>query len=67
MKRGMTFVTVYRFRVWENDLGRFVAHQRMGRRAAIATLQGQMVEGSATEVLVSEIDEEGLTIRDFAT
>lgn len=59
----MTFVTVYRFKVWNNDVGDFVVSLRMGTRAAIEMAQGEIIEGTATEVPVAEINAEGLTKR----
>ena len=57
----MTFVTVYRFKVWNSDVGDFVVSLRMGTRAAIEMAHGEIVEGSATEVPVAEINSEGFT------
>ena len=57
----MTFVTVYRFKIWNAEIGEFVLSLRMGTRAAIETAGGEIVEGSGTEVPVTELDPRGFT------
>jgi hypothetical protein len=57
----MTFVTVYRFKIWNNDIGDFVLSLRMGTRAAIKMARGEIDEGTATEVPVADIDDNGFT------
>lgn len=60
----MTFVTVYRFKVWNPEIGEFVLSLRLGTRAAIAMVRGEIIEGSGTEVPVTHIDDKGFTRRD---
>jgi len=62
----MTFVTVYKFKVWNGEIGAFVESLRMGTRAAIGTVGGEITEGSATEVPATELDRKGFTTKDAA-
>ncbi|HLY07008.1 MAG TPA: hypothetical protein VKR31_14780 [Rhizomicrobium sp.] len=59
----MTFVTVYKFKIWNTEIGQFVLSLRMGTRAAIESAGGEIMEGSATEVPVTELDRRGFTTR----
>ena len=61
----MTFVTVYKYKVWNGDIREFVLSLRMGTRAAIEAVRGEIIEESATEVPVAQIDARGFTIRDL--
>ena len=61
----MTFVTVYRFKIWNNDIADFVVSLRMGTRAAIEMARGEIVEGTAKEVPVTDINAEGFTVRNL--
>lgn len=60
----MTFVTVYRFKIWNPEIGEFVVSLRMGTRAAIEAARGEIIQGSGTEVPVTDIDAKGFTRRD---
>lgn len=62
----MTFVTVYKFKIWNSEIGAFVLSLRMGTRAAIETAGGEIMEASATEVPVTELDHRGFTTKDAA-
>jgi hypothetical protein len=62
----MTFVTVYKFKIWNSEIGEFVLSLRMGTRAAIEMSHGEIIEGSATEIPVADIDAKGFTTRDLA-
>ena len=55
----MTFVTVYRAKIWKPEREGFELWPRMGTRAAIEKLGGKIVEGSAREVPASDLDDEG--------
>lgn len=57
----MTYVTVYRFRVWNAEVGQFIPSLRLGTRAAIEIMRGEIIEGSGTEVPVTDIDPRGFT------
>lgn len=62
----MTFVTVYKFKIWNSEISEFVLSLRMGTRAAIETAGGEIIEGSGTEVPVTELDLKGFTARNAA-
>ena len=57
----MTYVTVYSFRIWNPEIGEFVPSLRMGTRAAIETMRGEIIEGSGREVPVTDLDAKGFT------
>jgi len=60
----MTFVTVYRFKIWNSEIGDFVVSLRWGTRAAIEMSRGEIIAESAREVPVSAIDDRGFTAPD---
>jgi hypothetical protein len=60
----MTFVTVYRFKIWNSDIGDFVVSLRLGTRAAIEMSRGEIIKESAREVPVSDINARGFTAPD---
>jgi hypothetical protein len=57
----MTFVTVYKFKVPNPESGTLDASLRMGTRAAISSVKGEIIRGSGIEVPVHEVDAEGFT------
>ena len=57
----MTFVTVYEFKIWNDEAGAFVVQARMGTRAAIQTAGGEIIEESAREVPAADLDSRGFT------
>ena len=61
----MTFVTIYKYKIWNGDIREFVLSLRMGTRAAIEEVRGEIIEESATEVPVSQIDARGFRIRNM--
>jgi hypothetical protein len=58
----MTFVTVYRFRLWNPDRRDFDIWPRLGTRAAIEKAGGKIVEGSAMEVPAGDLDDDGFAL-----
>jgi hypothetical protein len=61
----VTYVTVYKFKVWDDVKGRYVVSRRMGTLGAVGSARGVIVEGTATEVPPSELDAEGLTVKEY--
>jgi hypothetical protein len=61
----MTFVTVYRFEVWNPEIRSFIPSLRMGTRAAIAAVPGEIIRGSAVEIAITELDADGFTKPDL--
>jgi hypothetical protein len=55
----MTFVTVYRAKIWKPESKGYEIWPRMGTRAAIEKLGGKIVEGSAREVPAGDLDDDG--------
>jgi hypothetical protein len=61
----MTFVTVYRFKLRNPQSEEFIVSLRMATRAAIETMRGEIIDGSAMEVPITEIDAQGFTRRNI--
>jgi len=55
----MTFVTVYRARIWRPESRRFQEWPQMGTRAVIEKLGGKIIDGSAREVPAVDLDDGG--------
>ena len=60
----MTFVTVYKFKIWNSEIGEYVVSLRMGTRGAIEMTRGEIIEGSAREIPGADIDARWFTTRD---
>ena len=61
----MTFVTVYKFKIWNSEIGEYVVSLRIGTRGAIEMTRGEIIEGSAREIPVADIGAKGFTTRDL--
>ena len=57
----MTFVKVYKYKIWNSEILSFVPSLRMGTRAAVAAMHAEIIEGSEIEVPVTELDAKGFT------
>ena len=59
----MTFVTVYRFKLTNRTTGEGMVSPRMATRAAIDAVRAELIEGTARELPVADIDSLGFTRR----
>ena len=60
----MTFVTVYKFKIWNSEIGEYVVSLRIGTRGASEMTRGDIIEGSAREIPGADIDARWFTTRD---